>query len=320
MADQCPLCNSLLKKCPAYLELYFYNCPNCGKYGLEEDIVDYNLPSYNNNQKLTLSNYIYRHQTKANHNTLKIYNNDIENIFKNHSLPTPLEITDMLITYIGDKWSKHRNLITISSKDFEHDLAKYGVQDQMVLFSHIGTLKENGYLKGNLNEDIFKCDSVNLSLIGWQRYEELKRGATESMQGFMAMKYGDELLDEVFRDHFKPAIEKTGFKLVRLDDEPEPGSIDNRLRMEIKRSKFLVVDLTYGNNGAYWEAGYAEGLGKPVIYTCEESHFDKVGTHFDTNHQLTLKWNKENLQKSADELKATIRREFPDEAKMFDEE
>ena len=50
--------------------------------------------------------------------------------------------------------------------------------------------------------------------------------------------------------------------------------IDDRLRVEIQSARFLIADLTHENRGAFWEAGYAEGLGKPVIYTCEESVFN----------------------------------------------
>jgi nucleoside 2-deoxyribosyltransferase len=31
--------------------------------------------------------------------------------------------------------------------------------------------------------------------------------------------------------------------------------------------------LTNSNNRAYFEAGFAEGLGKPVIYICEEETY-----------------------------------------------
>ena len=54
----------------------------------------------------------------------------------------------------------------------------------------------------------------------------------------------------------------------------------------------MIADLTHGNLGAYWEDGYAEGVKKPVIYTYEKSKFDK--THFDTNHHLTIRWDKDN--------------------------
>ena len=42
----------------------------------------------------------------------------------------------------------------------------------------------------------------------------------------------------------------------------------------IRDAKFVIVDLTHDNHGAYWEAGYAEGLGKPVIYVCKKDKFE----------------------------------------------
>ncbi len=81
----------------------------------------------------------------------------------------------------------------------------------------------------------------------------------------------------------------------------------------------LLADLTHDNEGAYWEAGFAEGLGKPVIYTCEREKFKEMKTHFDTNHHLTVIWDKGDPSKAAEELKATIRATLPDEAKLEDE-
>ena len=70
--------------------------------------------------------------------------------------------------------------------------------------------------------------------------------------------------------------------------------------MEIRTSRFLIADLTHENPGAYWEAGYAEGLGKPVIYTCEKKKFEnQVKTHFDTNHHLTLQWDSNETDRDA---------------------
>jgi nucleoside 2-deoxyribosyltransferase len=134
----------------------------------------------------------------------------------------------------------------------------------------------------------------------------------------MAMAFGDAETDEAYRTCFKPAIAQCGFELRRIDEKPPAGLIDNRLRVEIRRSRFLVVDLTHDNRGAYWEAGFAEGLGKPVIYTCETEHFERSGTHFDTNHQHTIVWNSQSFGEVASHLKDTIRATIPAEAKMFD--
>ena len=57
-----------------------------------------------------------------------------------------------------------------------------------------------------------------------------------------------------------------------------------------------------------------------LLYICEESKFDEKKTHFDTNHHLTLKWKgeEEALKEFSEELKATIRATFPEDAKMED--
>ena len=134
----------------------------------------------------------------------------------------------------------------------------------------------------------------------------------------MAMKFGVPELDNIYQNTFKPAARAAGFELVRLDENPEAGLIDSRLRVEIQSSDFLVADLTHENNGAYWEAGYAEGLGKPVIYTCENEKFKKDKSHFDTNHHLTVAWDTNNPDAAGEELKAVIRATLPSVAKIED--
>ena len=103
-------------------------------------------------------------------------------------------------------------------------------------------------------------------------------------------------------------------------DEPRAGLIDDRLRVAIQASDFVIADLTHDNLGAYWEAGYAEGLGKPVIYTCESTRFEANKTHFDTNHHLTIAWDVGNPDVTTRKLKATVRATLPHLAVHEDEE
>jgi nucleoside 2-deoxyribosyltransferase len=66
--------------------------------------------------------------------------------------------------------------------------------------------------------------------------------------------------------------------------------------------------------GAYWEAGLAEGLGKPVIYICR----DGIETHFDTDHRQTVRWDLTRLGETAARLKAVIRNTLLGDAKQDD--
>jgi nucleoside 2-deoxyribosyltransferase len=134
----------------------------------------------------------------------------------------------------------------------------------------------------------------------------------------MAMKFGDPALDFMLESVFKPSVRQAGFDLFKLDDVPQAGLIDDRLRVEIQASDFIVADLTHENLGAYWEAGYAEGLGKPVIYTCEHTKFEATKTHFDTNHHLTITWDSTAPATAGERLKATVRATLPHLARQHD--
>jgi nucleoside 2-deoxyribosyltransferase len=130
------------------------------------------------------------------------------------------------------------------------------------------------------------------------------------------MKFNDSILDRIVDEYFRPAVAETGFNLFRLDQRPEAGLIDVRLRNEIRNCRFLIADLSHANAGSYWEAGYAEGLGKPVIYTCERSVFEGKATidkpHFDTNHHLTVVWDEGAIATAANLLKEIIRYTIPE--------
>lgn len=113
---------------------------------------------------------------------------------------------------------------------------------------------------------------VCLSFDGWTKYSELKKGRADARKAFMAMPFGELKVDQVFTV-FEKACADTDFRLVRLDKHPKAGIIDNRLRVDIEISRFVIADLTNDNKGAYWEGGFAEGLGKPVFCSYEKSFF-----------------------------------------------
>lgn len=123
------------------------------------------------------------------------------------------------------------------------------------------------------------------------------------------MEFGDKVLDPLIRDVVRPCIqEELKYDLVDMRNVARAGIIDNIMRAKIRDAAFLIVDLSHDNPGAYWEAGYAEGLGKPVIYICEKGKFDEHKTHFDTNHCTTVLWATDREEEFGKQLVATLRR------------
>lgn len=166
----------------------------------------------------------------------------------------------------------------------------------------------------------FDSYKLQLTMLGWKRYEELLAAHTKSKKIFMAMQFNNESLQKIVSQHFIPAVSKAGFTLFRVNDMNIAGSIDDKIRVDIRSSRMLIADLTDQNRGAYWESGFAEGLGKPVIYTCESSVFETPGhIHFDTRQLYHVLWNLNDPQHAARELTIAIRNTLPDEAIMEDE-
>ena len=71
-------------------------------------------------------------------------------------------------------------------------------------------------------------------------------------------------------------IEDAGYQALRIDKKEDVVKIDDEIISEIRRSRFLVADFTQGNDGArggvYFEAGFALGLGIPVIFCLPNGH------------------------------------------------
>jgi len=236
-------------------------------------------------------------------------------------LPSPVEQADNIIRWLGENCETAGTRGTQIFIQPGTHMSIMGAATPKEFEWVLWHLFDTGIVQGSKTEAVGAPGRgfVTLSFEGWEYYQELKRGATDSRKAFMAMQYGNKQLDKVVEEVFKPAVKQTGFDLVRLDERPKAGLIDDRLRVEIQTSRFLIADLTDENAGAYWEAGYAEGLGKPVIYTCEKGKFGESKTHFDTNHHLTITWDAASGEEAAGELKATIRATLPGEAKLTDE-
>lgn len=127
------------------------------------------------------------------------------------------------------------------------------------------------------------------------------------------MEFDKPELEAFVEEVVKPVVkEALGYDLRDIRDISRAGVIDNILRVAIRDARFVIVDLTHDNNGAYWEAGYAEGLDKPVVYICAREKFERSreeggGTHFDTNHCTTVLWRKDGNDDFRQQLAATLR-------------
>ena len=127
---------------------------------------------------------------------------------------------------------------------------------------------------------------------GWQKIDELVTKLPNTTQAFVAMWF-NEAVNGAYTDEIALAIASCGYRPARIDKKEHNNKIDDEIIAEIRRSKFLVADFTCEKEkvrgGVYFEAGFAMGLGIPVIWTVQKDLLDDV--HFDTRQYNYIVWD-----------------------------
>jgi very-short-patch-repair endonuclease len=201
-------------------------------------------------------------------------------------------------------------------------LTVFRVSDLDVMKNMNGVLQELREM-GEYNSKYFHKTiplEFRLTFEGWQECEELKKVRKDSKQVFLAMGYGIPETEDLFENHLRALIDKKlGLKLNILRENLKNGIVDNLMRSEITKSCLLLAEMTHYNRGAYWEAGFAEGLGMPVIYLANQEVLDSkepsIKPHFDVNHCTFVPWSETTIELDMQQLEATIRRAIPDKVK-----
>lgn len=311
MIDDSPLCPVCQQPVTQYFgDIIRIDCVACGVFALTEATaheLERILPTPRH--RAVLSHALHMRSSRAD---LAILTPAMATLLLGDvRLPGVKEQADTLVRVVGDKQrvddpGKAVNILHLEA------VAAIGALSSDGLRFIVQSLTNQNILQPS-NEE-----GYSLTFHGWERYDELQRQHSEGPIAFRAMKFGDESINRAYRECFKPAAKRAGFELRTLNEGQTAGLIDNRMRVELRKSRFVVADLTYANSGAYWEAGYAEGIGRPVIYTCEKSWFSEKKTHFDTNHCLTIRWDLADLTPAQNELVDCIRATLPAEAQLSD--
>ena len=147
-----------------------------------------------------------------------------------------------------------------------------------------------------------------VSHLGYARYEELRKKSVDSSRAFVAMWFGKEM-DAVYNGAIRPAIEDAGYEPDLVKNVQHNRKIDDEIIALIRRSRFVVADFTAGKpeeprGGVYYEAGFAYGLGREVIFTCRRDFVEAL--HFDTRQYNHIVWEEAKLPDFREELRHRI--------------
>jgi hypothetical protein len=117
-------------------------------------------------------------------------------------------------------------------------------------------------------------------LINSHEYKALREKIAESKiskYSFFICPFGNKSVDHNYKYVIKPIVEKLQFAINRVDEISHNKLITEVILDSIRKSKFIIADLTDSRPNCYYELGYAHALGKPVIILAKEGtqkHFD----------------------------------------------
>ena len=171
-------------------------------------------------------------------------------------------------------------VINLSDRKY---LAVIGASDDREL------MRLRHYLADRRLLEVSPGDKTRLTFEGVMKAEELTKLGADSSQGFVAMWFDPEL-QEAWDHGFAPAISNAGYRPLRIDKREHSNKIDDEIIAEIRRSRFVVADFTGQRGGVYFEAGFARGLGLPVVWTCHKEHLKDL--HFDIRQFNMIDWVK----------------------------
>jgi len=125
-----------------------------------------------------------------------------------------------------------------------------------------------------------------------------------SKQVFVAMWFDDKM--DKAAEKIEKAIKDSGLKAMIIKKKEHNNEISGEILYEIMNSRLIIADVTGQRNGVYFEAGFALGHQKSVIWSCQKDDLKNV--HFDTRQYNHIVWDNEDdlYIKLKDRILATL--------------
>lgn len=273
-----------------------YDCEVCGSFWVSSDFASDHSANLTHPERIALSA-----ATRQSSKRLSLMNSNWRELVEAHSNVPVARKLEKVFEAVRSESSYAGKYVPLDPSQ-SYPLADASGKDEFDFL--VGVL---------VSEDLIEREGHGLRLTGkgWSKAEAL--GAASQKVVFVAMPFTDEMTS-VFDEAIKPAIEvDCGYtRAVRVDKE-KPGSktedkIDARIIAEIRRCRFVVADSTGNNANVYFEAGFAFGLGKDVIWTCKDGEIEQA--KFDVRQYPHVVWK--DPQHLREQLAERIRSCFAD--------
>ncbi len=301
--DECPICGETLGNDPRHLgtvDAYEYSCRVCGDYRLDRKLT--RTPPFQMHADLTpyLSAYIRQSNKKGVIPELSLGN--WKELAHSHA-QTPIEAKMSLV--LGELGKRAPKLGTASSLNSRIDYPLFDASGHDEVDFLLDTIRAKGWIREPSPSMGRNWEQLVMTIEGWTHLEDLNAESQLSNTCFVAMSFG-AAMTPAYEEAICPAIEVCGFRPDRVDRRQFNNKICDEIIAGIRKCRFMVADFTGHRGGVYFEAGFAQGLGRPVIFTCRDTDIEDA--HFDTNHYNHIVWTSPDdfRRKLSARIEATI--------------
>lgn len=306
MVEKCLLCGNKHGKYTSDLTTNFVymECPTCGKYILH----DKSRYLYNSMAMTTVKDNIKAREFLFYHKKDQLtYFLGSQEEYKDFKLTFPRDDARLVTQQQIENWYPYKlsQIFDFAIQYFNAQQEYFGQRMQYSLyqlrsiyFIDANNVQLEDEIKAPFSEQIFyitnclnemglitsssmvsavghcpwsKCLSIILTPKGIEKATQLQNSQNRDV--FVAMSFHKSADD--IRKAIKQGIEDAQYSSLLMDEIVHNHQIVPEMLRLIKETRFMIMDITQPNFGAYYEAGYAQGLGKEVIITCSKEVWDK---------------------------------------------
>lgn len=278
---------------------YYLECEICGRYE-SDDLDDEEFKRLSKEDKAMISAFtreLSEYDASAPEINALDEEGQLEKVIERYKKKTIMDKLDNLILYIGRK-----------SHYFGQPLKIHGEIEYPITYSIDKEEFDNIFNQAmgvGLLELPTSGGNAKLTWKGWEKFEAIKEFGGLSKKCFVAMSCSEDM-NEIYVEGIKKAVIEAGYEPIFIEKEEHNEKICDLIIAEIRLCKFLIADVTGQRQNVYYEAGFAHGLNRDVIWTCKQDEIKEA--HFDTRQYNHITWeNAEDLKKKlVNRIKATI--------------
>lgn len=273
--NHCPICNlsnGVEFQSDLSHGMYHIHCPRCGVYEVSDEFL-----AYTKKEVIASKGYILSSISRELYITGQpfptFFSDNLDKFFLSSQIPdlnNPKEKALHLVKYIKESSSYYGDGVNLK---YEIDYPIAYAKNSEEFIALIKLLVDSKLI---VREDSALWDeSVVLTAEGWDLANQSSKKLLGTDQAFVAIWFDNSMSDST--DAICKAIADCGYRPMCIKNEHFSERIMDKALGEIKKSKFMVVDLSGNRSSVFFEAGFGFGLGLDIIYTYKKEK-EPLGT------------------------------------------